>query len=83
MFPRIKLISIKSALDVMDQLRGSPRSPDFNPLDFLLYGYLKSKVYSSLMNNLEELQKGSRLSEKKITNGMKMEGGYVEYLHLL
>ncbi|KAF7404584.1 hypothetical protein HZH66_003490 [Vespula vulgaris] len=60
----------------MDQLRGSPRSPDFNPLDFLLYGYLKSKVYSSLINNLKELQKhvgfsrGSRLSEKKITNGI-------------
>lgn len=40
----------------MDQLRGLPQSPNFNPLDFFLWGYLKNKVYSSIINNLEELQ---------------------------
>ncbi|XP_026828181.1 uncharacterized protein LOC113562592 [Ooceraea biroi] len=34
----------------------SPRSPDFNPLDFFLWGYLKTKVYSSPINDLEELR---------------------------
>lgn len=33
-----------------------PRSPDLNPCDFFLWGYLKSKVYYPKPNNLQELQ---------------------------
>ena len=33
-----------------------PRSPDLSPLDFCLWGYLKSKVYSPRPANLNELQ---------------------------
>ncbi|KOC59408.1 hypothetical protein WH47_11037, partial [Habropoda laboriosa] len=33
-----------------------PRSPDLNPLDYFLWGYLKSQVYSSPINDLEELR---------------------------
>ena len=33
-----------------------PRSPDLSPLDFCLWGYLKSKVYSPRPVNLNELQ---------------------------
>lgn len=33
-----------------------PRSPDLTPLDFYLWGYLKSKVYASRPRNIEELK---------------------------
>ena len=32
------------------------RSPDLTPLDFFHWGYLKNKVYSKKMRNLEELK---------------------------
>lgn len=32
------------------------RSPDLTPLDYFLWGYLKSKVYATKPNNLEELR---------------------------
>lgn len=37
-----------------------PRSPDLTPLDFFLWGYLKSKVYLQKPNNLEELRERIR-----------------------
>lgn len=33
-----------------------PRSPDLTPLDFFLWGYLKTKVYRTPVQNLQELQ---------------------------
>lgn len=41
--------------------RGGPvlwpaRSPDLNPLDFCIWGYLKSLVYSVPINNIEQLE---------------------------
>lgn len=33
-----------------------PRSPDLNPLDFCIWGYLKSLVYSRPTNNVDDLQ---------------------------
>lgn len=41
--------------------RGGPipwpaRSPDFTPCDFFLWGYLKSKVYRTRVNNVIELR---------------------------
>ncbi|EZA49064.1 hypothetical protein X777_12801, partial [Ooceraea biroi] len=33
-----------------------PRSPDFNPLDFCIWGYLKSLVYSRPINNVDDLR---------------------------
>ena len=33
-----------------------PRSPDLSPLDFCLWGYLKSKVYSPCPATLNQLQ---------------------------
>jgi len=33
-----------------------PRSPDLNPLDFFLWGYAKSLVYSSAVDNVETLR---------------------------
>ena len=37
-----------------------PRSPDLTPLDFFLWGYLKSKVYQTPPANLEELEQRIR-----------------------
>ena len=34
----------------------APRSPDLTPLDFFLWGYLKQKVYSKPVKDLEELR---------------------------
>lgn len=36
--------------------RWPPRSPDLNPCDFFLWGYLKSKVYKPLPKNLDDLK---------------------------
>lgn len=33
-----------------------PYSPDLNPLDFFLWGYIKSKVYTTEMTSLDELK---------------------------
>ena len=37
-----------------------PRSPDLTPLDFFLWGYLKSKVFETPAGNLEELEQRIR-----------------------
>lgn len=39
-----------------------PRSPDLTPLDFFLWGYLKTKVYSTPVQNLQELR--ARIEEQ-------------------
>lgn len=38
-----------------------PRSPDLNPLDFFLWGYLKEIIYSKPIHNLAELR--ARINE--------------------
>ena len=34
----------------------APHSPDLNPCDFFLWGYLKSKAYKPLPSNLDKLK---------------------------
>jgi hypothetical protein len=34
----------------------SPRSPDLNPCDYFLWGYLKQRVYNPLPKTLEDLR---------------------------
>ena len=36
------------------------RSPDLNPCDFFLWGYLKSKVYSNRSQSIEKLKDAIR-----------------------
>lgn len=43
------------------------RSPDLTPLDFFLWGYLKSKVYVNKPPNLEELMERIRQEVRNIT----------------
>ena len=40
----------------IDKERWPPRSPDLNPCDFYLWGYLKLRVYNLLPNTLDELK---------------------------
>ena len=54
----------------MDKIRWPPRSPDLNPCDFYLWGYLKSKVYNPLPNSLDELKMNI---EREIKNISKEE----------
>ena len=37
-----------------------PRSPDLSPMDFFLWGYLKSKIYRIPLQNLDELKESIR-----------------------
>ena len=44
-----------------------PRSPDLNPCDFFLWGYLKSKVYNPLPKNLDYLKLNKEREIKNIS----------------
>lgn len=44
-----------------------PRSPDLTPLDFFLWGHLKSRVYNNRPNNLDDLQRRIRLEIENIS----------------
>lgn len=44
-----------------------PRSPDLTPLDFFLWGYLKSKVYQNKPQNINELKERIRIQVAQIT----------------
>ena len=43
-----------------------PRSPDLNPCDFFLWGYLKSKVYEPLPKTLDDLKANIEREIKRI-----------------
>ena len=47
-----------------------PHSPDFNPLDFFLWGYLKDKVYTPKPATLQDLKNAIRGEIEKITPEM-------------
>ena len=40
----------------IEKTQGPPRSPDLNPCDYFLWGYLKSKVSRSLPKTLDDLK---------------------------
>ena len=46
------------------------RSPDLNPCDFFLWGYLKSKVYSNRSQSIEQLKDAIRLEITAIPHEM-------------
>jgi len=47
-----------------------PCSPDLNPCDYFLWGYLKDKVFSSAPRNLPELKERIKESCAQVTRGM-------------
>jgi hypothetical protein len=51
----------------LDKTKWPPRSPDLNPCDFYLWGYLKSVVYNPLPKTLDELKSNIEREIKKIS----------------
>ena len=49
-------LSSKFGDKFVDKKKWPPRSPDLNPCDFFLWGYLKSRVYNPLPRNLDDLK---------------------------
>lgn len=49
-----------------------PRSPEFNPLDFYVWGYLKSLVYNSEIHNQNELLAKIHEAANTLKNGNAM-----------
>lgn len=60
------------------------RSPDLNPLDFFLWGYLKSKVYVTKPHDLEDLKAKLRHEIRQITPQMlhNVKNGFYHRLGL-
>ena len=50
----------------IDKNRWPPRSPDLNPCDFYLWGYLKARVYNPLPNTIDDLKFNIEREIKKI-----------------
>lgn len=73
-----------------------PRSPDLNPLDFFLWGHIKSQVYRTPVNSRAELQQQVERALQTVTQEMlqrcvssfisrarcciEMDGGHFEHL---
>ena len=45
-----------------------PRSPDLNPLDYHVFGYMKAMVYAHKVNSREELLQGILSATRTINN---------------
>ena len=56
-------------------LEWAARSPDLTPCDFFLWGFLKSKVYSTRPQNLEELEQKIRASCGLVTQDLLQSVG--------
>ena len=50
----------KFGANFINKQQWPPRSPDFNPCDYFLWGYLKSKVYKPLPKTLDDLRREVR-----------------------
>jgi hypothetical protein len=59
-----------------------PRSPDLTPLDFFLWGYLKSKVYFNRPNNVDELRQRIRAEVEHITPEVLERSVQSVYTHI-
>lgn len=54
----------------IDKSQWPPRSPDLNPCDFFLWGYLKDRVYKPMPQNLAELKNNIQKEFKNIPRDM-------------
>ena len=71
-----------------------PRSPDLNPCDFYLRGYLRSKIYSQKTKNIDDLKVNIKREirsikpevlistfqnlEKRLKKVIDVNGGHIE-----
>jgi len=63
-------LSSKFGTKFIDKNKWPPRSPDLNPCDYFLWGYLKERVYTPLPKNLDELKTNIERESKKISKDM-------------
>jgi hypothetical protein len=62
-----KWLSEKFSKRFIDKKKWPPRSPDLNPCDYYLWGYLKSVVYNPLPNTLDDSKANIENEIKKIS----------------
>lgn len=62
-----KWLSDKFSHRFIDKKKWPPRSPDLNPCDYYLWGYLKSVVYNPLPKTLDALRSNIEREIKKIS----------------
>lgn len=76
--------------------RWPPRSPDLSPVDFYLWGHIKSLVYSRPVHNRQELRDRIELSfqqlgnevirattgemERRVFKCLEQNGGHIEHI---
>ena len=74
----------KFGANFINKQQWPPRSPDLNPCDYFLWGYLKSKVYKPLPKTLDDLKADIRREVQKINTstlcqlGVEKNGGHFE-----
>ena len=69
----------------MTKKQWPPRSPDLNPCDYFLWGYLKSKVYKPLPKTLDDLKENITREIQKINTSV-LESTFLNFTkrcHLL
>ncbi|GBP20082.1 hypothetical protein EVAR_13854_1 [Eumeta japonica] len=54
--PRVREIFPGKLISRRGDVNWPPRSPDLTPIDFFLWGYVKSKVYTNKPTSLEQLK---------------------------
>lgn len=54
-------------ISLRSNIEWPPHSPDLNPLDFFLWGYLKDRVYSPSLQDTNALQMSIRREIRRIT----------------
>jgi hypothetical protein len=57
-------LNIRFGSKIIDKKKWPPQSPDLNPWDFFLWGYLKQRVYDPLAKTLDDLR--SNITKKNI-----------------
>jgi hypothetical protein len=63
-------LSSKFSDQFIDKNQWPPRSPDLNPCDYFLWGYLKSVVYNPLPKTLDDLKENISREINKINNNI-------------
>ena len=65
--PRVREIFPQKLISRRGDINWPPRSPDSTPMDFFLWGYLKSKVYADKPTSLDHLKENIRQEIAAIT----------------
>lgn len=65
--PRVREIFPNKLISRRGDINWPPRSPDLTPMDFFLWGYVKSKVYANKPTSLAQLKENIRHEMAAIT----------------